>query len=169
MDAIKDTRLIPHGFPKGSSFCVVSQEGNESLQDREVSNKISFLLGRQRYATQTHGDCDYYLTYKYWMTHSKSIVHQAVTVPGETQTTTGNVRSRTGGVSYSESTQSSGTVAYVPKEVHWAHQGIHLRVFDAAIYREQKKEVVVWEGSANSTGQIPDLRYIMDFLLVPLF
>jgi hypothetical protein len=165
-----DAKKIPHGFPNNASFVVVPMQNENQLHSKELSQKIETILENKGYNLQNKDKADYYLTFNFEMNSSKKVTKVLKYIPGQEQTTKGNIYGKDGKRSgYKEKTTTPGTLAYVPKESTIFNKTLTIRVYDGNVYRKIKKEDFVWEGSANSSGQESDLRSFIDYLLMSTF
>jgi hypothetical protein len=170
-----DSHFIPHGFPCGSSFAIVSASTNKAMFSKETKNKIAVLLKENGYKLASPRMADYLLVFNSDITSKTVTVHVPVYSPGQTQTTTGNVNTtnpsgwQRSSSTYSSTTQSSGTTTYVPREYTFFIRGVSLHVYNAHFFRSSKEEDLVWSGSAVSSGENGDMRQVIDYLLVAIF
>lgn len=170
VDTYADKQYIPKGFPANSSFAISPGKDENQMFSKEVSQKIAQLLKDRGYRTDVPGKADYILVFNSAMTSSTATVNVPRYVPGQTQTTTGNVYGNRGyGGSYSEKTQTSGTTVYVPQTFTYFTRGLAIYVYDAETYRKHSREEQIWSGIAISSGENSDLRQVIDYLLISVF
>ena len=168
-NSFADVQAIPNGFSKESSFFVEPMKEDNQLFSKEVSRKIEIILKEKGYSIKSAEEADFYITFNSDMTSQTSIVNVPKYIPGQTQTTSGNVNGSKGTISYNEQTQTSGSITYVPQEITFFIKAIFIQVYDAKLYRENKKEIQVWSGSAMCSGDNCNLRSTIDYLLTTAF
>lgn len=171
-----DPISIPTGFPRGSSFCIVQKQKDNLLFSKEVSRKIAIMLQDRGYSVvDCVEDADYCLHYDFGITSSTSTISVPKYIPGQTQITQGSThtygRSSGGYTAYQEETQLSGTTVYVPEEYTFFTREMIIKVYDihSGIFKKNKRQDQVWQGSAMSCGESSDQREIIDYLLTSVF
>lgn len=161
-----DSDKIPYGFSHQSSFCVLNTNSDNPLLSKEIRKKIEQLLTQKGFVIQDKNTANYYLVFETNIESSKHLVNNLHYIPGTTQNTQGNL----GNLLFNQKTTSSGTFQYVPEEITIFTGSINIYVYDATEHRKWfGKEVLVWSGSAASSGDNPDLRELIDYLLVSIF
>lgn len=165
-----DSQAIPQGFLDGCSFFIMPAKNDNQLLSKEVSQKIATIMVNKGYVIDTEKNATYYLTFNFDMQSSTQTINVPRYIPGQTQTTQGNIYGYRGGYAgYQEQTQTSGSVVYVQREYTFFNKTLIIRIYNAKVYRETKTEDLIWEGSASSCGENSDLRLFMDFLLLSVF
>ena len=158
VDSAVNKKALPSGsFKQGDSFCIFTDTKETPLLSSEIQEKIERLIVDKGYKVQD--DCTtsrYCLIFRYSITSSSQTLH--ITQPSS---------------SYITSDGSSATVSHTPSvsrsvDVVSYHRGISLFVYDSKAILD-KKAVLVWQGTTISTGQSNDLRYVSNYMLVPLF
>lgn len=159
-----DTKNIPRGFKKRSTFFVKTTKQEKKLLAKEVAQKVEWLLEEKGYDVTNQQDADYHVTFDFSMVPETRTAYITQYIPGDKQITTGR-KVGDSNVTYQEQTETVGRFVNVPQEYPvWTHK-LMVHVVDA---RESQKEEV-WQGSAISTEENDDLREIIDYLLVTAF
>ena len=170
INSFTNPKKIPNGFSKESSFCVIPAKNNNQLFEKEISQKIKTILQDQEYAIKEQKNANYYLTFIYGIKSSTHIINVPKYVPGQEQTIQGNIYGKYGWYGgYTEQSQSTGSIIYVPEEYTFFNKSLFIKVYDADLYRKTKNEDLVWEGSAISCGESSDIRKFIDYLLMSVF
>lgn len=165
-----DQKKLPDGFSGASSFFVVTDKKKDPLFEKEICQKIEEQLDNQNYIIEDLEDADYYLTFTYDITSTTSVVNVAKYIPGETTVTSGSIYGQYGWYGgYTEQSQSSGSIVYVPETYTSFNKFLFVRVYDADLYRKTNVEDVLWEGSVISCGENNNLRTFINYLLQSLF
>lgn len=170
--AYSDIETIPTGFAKNSSFTLYvtsridGSDENNSLQARELEQKMALLLKDKGYAIATTRDqSDYCLVFNYGVeTHTEKI-----TVPRTTQKSTGygfygNYRSE--------------SIAYVPEQQTIYTTFVSCNVYDTQDYiaasREKSKKngrapQAIWHSKAVTINKDSNIREYLDALVISLY
>ncbi|MBS0634544.1 MAG: hypothetical protein JSR37_03680 [Verrucomicrobia bacterium] len=168
-NAFSDKQAIPQGFPASSSFMVISLYQNNQIFAKDVTKKIQNILLDKGYTIAEDALADYYLIYDIKTKTSSSIRSVPKYIPGQTQSTYGNIYGTQGGVaSYQEKTQTAGTTIYVPQQATHTKTHLSVWVYDAHLYRATQQEEQLWN-CVSSTSIPYDLREIIDGLLLETF
>jgi len=176
-----DRTIIPCGFSAGQSFSITSVNSSHQLFEKEISQKIAYILEERGYEIELALPSDFDLYYQYERTSSKELINTAKYIPGTEQTTygTGNAHGNactpfgcyhnSGSVHYQETTTTSGSIVYVPETVTLFTHKISIDVYRINPFLCNKKKELVWQGSAICCDRSGDRRYIVDYLLKSIF
>ena len=165
-----DSTVIPQGFPVGTSFAVLSIRDDNRLFSKEVCHKIEKLLAEKGYTIANASHAKYALFVDFSISSSVETVNVPHYIPGQTQTTQGNVHGTYGNYgSYKETTETSGTTIYVPQTQVFFTRMLALSVHETKLLKKKQSEDPVWTGNSVSVGQNGDLRIVIDYLLVSAF
>lgn len=162
-----DVDRIPHGFTSSSTFNVLYSNNDNPLMAKEIRKKIEHMISQKGYRVQDRNTANYYLVFEANIESSQHTVNSLQYIPGPTQTTQGNI----GNVFFNQTTNTWGNFQYVPEEITLYTGSLKIYVYDAEEHRKWfgKEDVLVWSGSAVSVGNNPDLRELIDYLLVSIF
>ena len=163
-----NVKSIPNGFIFGNRFAILSAKNTNSLPEQDLILKITRMLEGNNYIVSDVNNADYCLLFNLNTDSSQATEYVEKYVPGQSQTTSGNVYGGYNTAQYNGTTQSSGTTTYIPTQYTLFTQTLHITVYNAKLYREGEKEEV-WQGSAVSSGKNPDFREISDYLLTSIF
>ena len=158
VDTIVNKKALEKGsFNQGSSFCVKTDIKDTPLLSDEIQEKIERALVKKGFeVTNACDKAQYFLIFRYAMTSSSQTLH--ITQPSS---------------SFIDSSGCSAAVSHTPEvsgdvNVVAYHRGIAIFVYDSKAIAD-KKDGLVWQGTSVSTGFSNDLRYVSDYLLMPLF
>jgi len=169
-NAFADAKSLQTGFAVGSKFVIICTNKENPLLNQDVITKISKHLEKQGYCIASNIDsADYCFVFNFDITSERKTDYIPVNIPGQSQTTHGNIYGRRDSVQYNQTTQSSGTTAYLPQEYVLFTRSLHAYVYEAETFKKDQQEVFVWQGSAVSCGDSADFRAISDYLLVAIF
>ena len=159
----------PHDpFIRGASFYVLeNKDAVNPLLENEVKSKIEALLGSKGYRVSPYDTADFYISFTYSESAGRNVTEIAPMYhPPETAVVERRVsgeRRSTSFVTY------PGYTTYVPYKVTVYTASLTLQVLDAALLRASKEEKKIWIGESVTTGQNPDLREQINYLLVAAF
>lgn len=150
---------------------ILSLQEDNQMFSKEVTQKIGRILeSRGYFVTENVRKADYALLFNFGITSTQTTINVPKYIPGQSQTTQGSVYGSSGGYgSYQQTTQTSGTTVYVPENYIFFTRALAIDVYDAKLYRKNKKIEELWKANAISSGESGDLRYIIDYLLVTAF
>ena len=134
-----NVKSIPNGFNLGNRFAILSAKNTNSLFNQDLALKITRMLEGEGYLVSDINNADYFLIFNLNIESSQATELVARYVPGQSQTTYGNVYDEYNTVEYNETTQSSGTITYVPSQYTLFTRTLHITVCDAKLYRENRK------------------------------
>jgi hypothetical protein len=119
------------------------------------------------YRLDSYEKADFYLGFNYSMGAGRSVYEpMPVYIPPET----GTVRTfEEGGEKKTSFVTFPGYTTYVPQKFTIFSSSLTLEVLDAQRVRNLKEEKRVWIGETICTSQNPDLREIINYLLVAAF
>ena len=140
-------------IPEGVSICVVTDSNAPNpLLEREIGNKIRTLLENRGYSAGT-SQPGYYLIFKYGIDSGRPVMDSFP------------IRHPTDYWGHS-GIHTPGYVTYVP---HWQlvyTRWLVLTLMAGDTYRTLRTADPVWIGEATSVGSSPDLREIVDYMLI---
>ena len=153
----------PLTMAAGTTIHVMDDNRTENpLLDKEVSNKLEKILKLKGYSISGLEGSRYYALHGYGMGHERTVTSTLpVYQPGGTATVT---KTSPSGTSYS-TIQLPGSTTYVPRTTTITDKWFSLKIIDGKDYRDSGKITDLWIGEASITGESPDLRYIMNYLL----
>jgi hypothetical protein len=153
--------------PGASFFVLENKNASNPIFDAEIKSKIEKLLKEKDYSLQSYDKADFYLEFIYTLSSGKSISDiRPVFNPPETetvQTYTSSGKTRTSFVTF------PGYTTYVPYKTIVYTPSLTLDVFDASFFRDSKERKTIWIGETANTSQNPDLREVINYLLVASF
>ena len=160
-----DVQEIPFGFPRYSSFAVISNQRGNPLFAKDVSQKIERNLISNGYRIEKNDlPADFYLFFDCMMVTKEVVVDIEKTKPSTNTTKKGFVKNNDGTVSYEETVHFSTSKSWGSERRFFFAKELSLSVF-----KDQAKTQPVWSGSSTSTGPSDDLREALDYLIVSAF
>lgn len=165
-----DSKIIPQGFPQNTKFVVIPVDGKSLFSD-EIRHKIEKILESKGYLiAHDTSKADYGVFFDCSISSEAGTITVPRYIPGQTQTTKGNVYGSYGNfASYNQTTQSSGTTVYIPQDYIYYIRTLQVSVYNVDRLQNHKLELPIWSGSAVSSGENGDLRTAIDYLLVSTF
>lgn len=164
-----DYQAIPAGFAMGSAFFVEPLNHKNKLFAKEIQHKIGTLLREAGFIVTAAQHADYSISCTIDMVSSTITVQVPRYIPGEKITTQGCVHTNDDDDQiYTETKETAGTVIYTPEERTVFKHKLQMNVYQASNESEQKKELV-WQATANTSGDDNDQRDLIDYLLVSVF
>jgi hypothetical protein len=198
-NTIADKRHLPIGFAPGASFRLLSLSNHDQMLSNEVYAKITTILENKGFVVVDDA-ADYGLAFSFDMSSSEHTAYVPIYTPGTVSVTQGTVYNSRGfgAGGYTQTSQSSGTINYIPQNYTLFHRVLDIAIFDLKLYRKEvqdRKEacswmqqfmhwingsepildkdiwpkVQVWEGRTVSSSENADLRVALDYLLVGMF
>ena len=169
-NAFVDSKVIPKGFSKGSSFAILAPKKDNALFSKEVTLKIESLLKERGYTVANQSHAKYLLSFDFSISSSTETVTVPLFIPGQTHSTQGSVYGSYGNfANFNQTTQSSGTTIFVPKTYVIFTRKLGITVYENKLLKWGKTDEPIWAGNSISSGQNGDLREVMNYLLVSAF
>jgi hypothetical protein len=152
----------------GSSFCVLADKNARNpIFEAEIKSKIEALLIQRGYVLAAYEKADFYLAFTYSMSSGRAVSDfKPVFYPAEV----GTIRTYDSQGKSSVSTVTyPGYTAYVPYRATVYTSSLMLDVIDAGLLRNTKEDRKIWIGDVSYTGEIADLRVLVNYLLTAAF
>jgi hypothetical protein len=138
-----------------SKICVVENPKAENpLLEKEIKAKVVTLLRKKGYQISSLDTADFYLIYFYGVGHGQ-------TVTGVHTSTSYKLNIYTGQFEQVPQTYTSTRT----ERDRW----LLIKVVDAKQYRGTESVHTVWIGETYSRGSNPDIREVINYLLIPTF
>jgi hypothetical protein len=151
----------------GTTIHVVDdKESKNPLLDKEVKGKLEDMLKLKGYSISQFDGPHYYVLHGYGRGHERTVTHtMPIYQPGGTAIVTKSGRS---GTSYS-TIQLPGSTIYVPYTTAVTDKWLSLKIVDGKDYMDSGKTTEIWIGEASVTGESPDLRDMLNYLIIGIF
>ncbi len=129
--------------------------------------KIQKLLNQKGFSVGTSEKANCYLLFEYGIDSGRTIVGSSPAYhPGGTSTI--NTMDNYGGMSYSNVQTPGYTTCKTHSEIIYTRRLV-LKLIEGNNYRSSPKAGPLWIGEITSSGSSPDLRDVMNYMLVAAF
>lgn len=155
---IADERLLPSGFPAGSTFFVETDSKKDDLFDREIGSKLENAICFEGYAIASPEEAAYRVEYTFYMEDTLTQQYAPVYHPSGSYRTFGHLDELDGHYTFHDRTYLYGSTHYVPIEVVVTRYDLKLKVYD------NKTNSLVWQGYASSED-CEDEREMINYLI----
>lgn len=155
-------------IPEGAAFFVLENKNEKNpILEAEIKSKIEVLLRGKGHRISSYEQADFCISFTYSISSGKTISEiRPEYVPGET----GVIQTyKPDGITRTSIVTFPGYTAYVPYRVTVFTSALTLNVLEAGALRNNNVRRIVWIGENSSTSQNPDLRDMINYLLVAAF
>ncbi len=151
-----DTKIIPDGFKPGDSFYISPNQSVNKFFSAEISSKIATILKNKSFVVKEDSDSACYkLVFGLAMKDRTEVRNAPRYIPDYGPWYYDRHRYHHG---------YSYRIIYVPEEYT-----VFNKILFVEVYKNNDKNIAVWQGTTNHLDDDSELRQTVDYLLVALF